>query len=230
MKFSAIIPAYNEGPRIASVLDILCRSHWIDEVIVIDDASSDNTKKVIEQCNYPKLRPVFLSTNGWKLNAVLTGVHMASGDYIVMIDADLIGLESNHIDMLIAPIFEKIADVTLSIRQNSLCIYKFLQTDFVSGERVIPKSIFDDEDFFLNGKGFSLEVKINQKIVEANYRVKNIFLPGLITPRKSDKMWKLKGFIADVKMIFEILWAMRIDKIMYQLWYFSGFKNKNNQK
>jgi hypothetical protein len=71
-----------------------------------------------------------------------------------MIDSDLIGLTSRHITDLIAPVREESADVTLSIRENSLGLYKFCGTDFVSGERVIPREILADVPYYTSGPGF----------------------------------------------------------------------------
>lgn len=136
------------------VLQTVCESEKVDEVIAVDDGSTDNTRKMIENFSHSKVRKIFLAQNGGKARAVLEGVRQATGDFIVMIDSDLIGLKPHHIDMLIEPIVQKKSDVTLSIRENSLGIYKFFGTDFVSGERVIPKTLFADGAFFTDGKGF----------------------------------------------------------------------------
>ncbi len=71
-----------------------------------------------------------------------------------MIDSDLIGLNTKHIRALIAPARDGSADVTLSLRENSLGLYKFFGTDFVSGERVVPREIFSDEVYYTSGPGF----------------------------------------------------------------------------
>lgn len=105
-----------------------------------------------------------------------------------MIDSDLLNLESQHITALIDPIRNKKANVTLSIRENSLYIYKFLGTDFVSGERVLPRSIFDDEQYYRVCPGFCLEVLMNARIIQKKYSVKNIYIKNVIAPRKSVKI------------------------------------------
>ena len=46
MRVSAIVPAYNEGPRIAAVLDVVRQSKMVDEILVVDDGSSDDTAEV----------------------------------------------------------------------------------------------------------------------------------------------------------------------------------------
>ena len=104
-----------------------------------------------------------------------------------MIDSDLIGLQSKHISELIEPIQNHQAEVTLSLRENSLLIYKWLSVDFVTGERVVPRSLFLDKKSYLDAPGFGLESIMNQKILEQKLRVKSVRLP-IITPRKSLKM------------------------------------------
>lgn len=68
-----------------------------------------------------------------------------------MIDSDLLNLTPEHITAMIDPIRSQRAQVTLSIRENSLPLYRFLGTDFVSGERVLPRSLFIDRDYYLSG-------------------------------------------------------------------------------
>lgn len=222
MKFSAIIPAYNEWPRIISVLTTVlnCSSIW--EVIVIDDGSTDSTRENIETLSHPKLKKIFLPTNIWKAWAVIRGVESTHADYIVMIDSDLIGLTPEHINSLITPIKNRECDVTLSIRENSLEIYKMLWSDFVSGERVLPRSVFNDREFFL-GRGFGLEVKINSYIRRHKLKIKNIYLIGLVTPRKSEKFGWYTGTKKDIAMLGDIIRSVGSSELVKQLWYFSRF-------
>lgn len=143
-----------------------------------------------------------------------------------MIDSDLINLQPRHITSLIDPVRNKQVQVSLSIRRNSLYIYKFFGTDFVSGERVIPRSLFVDEQYYLSGTGFGLEVLMNAKIIENKYTIKNIYFPDLIAPRKSLKYGYFCGTLADWKMNRDILSVMPLHLLMYQIWYFSRFYQK----
>lgn len=211
------------------MLQAACESNALDEVIVIDDGSTDHTRTEILAVSHPKLRPIFLEENGGKARAVMAGIEAARGEYIVMIDSDLIGLEGAHIDALIRPILEGRAQATLSIRENSLWIYKLLGTDFVSGERVMPKRLFADEEYFREGAGFGLEVKINERILSEGYTLENVPLRGVITPRKSKKMGIWKGFLADMNMINEICKTLPLSQILRQCWYFSRFASKKSR-
>lgn len=72
MVFSCIIPAYNEAPRIHAILQVALHCSELDEVIVIDDGSTDETKKILEDINHPKLQKLFLEKNGGKMKAFFT--------------------------------------------------------------------------------------------------------------------------------------------------------------
>lgn len=226
MRFSCIIPAYNEWPRIAKVLETAIACDEIDEVIVVNDGSKDNTWKIIDSFTHPKLQKINIEKNGGKAKAILTWVHASKWEYIVMIDSDLLNLTSEHITSLIDPIQAKEADVTLSVRKNSLPFYKWIGSDFVSWERIVPRSLFDEWEYYTVWPGFGLEVKMNEQIVKRNYKIKNIIFPEVITPRKTDKLWYIKWTLADFRMVWEILSVMPIHRICRQLWYFSRFSSK----
>lgn len=226
MTFSCIIPAYNEWLRISDVLMTVLACSDIDEVIVVDDGSTDNTREMIESFAHPRLRTIFLDNNRGKTHAVIAAIRIAKWEYIVMIDADLINLYPEHITALVEPVRTGQYEVTLSTRENSLFIYKFFGTDFVSWERVIPRSLFVDEQYYLSGPGFWLEVLMNAKIIENKYSIKNIYFPNLISPRKSLKYWYFHGTLADWKMNIDIIRVVPIHRLAYQLWYFSRFYPK----
>lgn len=225
MKFSCIIPAYNEWPRIAKVIETVLECDEIDEVIVVNDGSTDNTWEVIDAFDHPRLQIIHQENTG-KAGAIIQWIHLSKWEYIVMIDSDLLNLKPNHITSLLQPIHEEQADVTLSIRENSLGIYKFLGTDFVSWERVLPRSLFEESEYFTSWPGFWLEVKLNKKIIEKDYRIENVYLSWVISPRKSVKYGFIRWTLADWKMSLDILSIMPLHRILYQLWYFSRFSSR----
>lgn len=88
MTISVVIPAYNEGEVIASILDRLLLLDEINEVVVVDDGSSDNTVDVVS--GY-KDKGVVLVQHPYNIGngaAVKTGVRKATGSIIVLMDAD----------------------------------------------------------------------------------------------------------------------------------------------
>ena len=91
MKFSIIIPCYNEAKDIANNVEIVknyLKEKAIDyELILVNDGSKDNTKEVIE--SIPDVKALSYDINRGKGGAVKYGIENATGDYILFMDADL---------------------------------------------------------------------------------------------------------------------------------------------
>ncbi|HDM22248.1 MAG TPA: glycosyltransferase family 2 protein [Methanomicrobia archaeon] len=83
MKVTAIIPAHNEEKRIGNV--VKKTKEYVDEVLVIDDASEDNTKKEAENYGARVLR--FEKNRGY-ISAIKEGFRKAEGDVLITIDGD----------------------------------------------------------------------------------------------------------------------------------------------
>lgn len=89
MKLSIIMPVFNEAPTIEEVVQRV-RAVPIDhEVVLVNDASSDGTYAIIEKMSAPDLRIIHHPVNRGKGAAISTGMKEASGDVIVIQDADL---------------------------------------------------------------------------------------------------------------------------------------------
>ena len=107
MRLSVIMPCYNEAESLPDILNKV-RAITIDkEIIVIDDCSSDDTPNVLanEQRNDPNLRVVRHERNRGKGAAVRTGIAAATGDVIIVQDADL-EYEPNDFYAVLKPIFD----------------------------------------------------------------------------------------------------------------------------
>jgi len=92
---SAVIPAYNESQgikeaitHIAGILSA-CESAW--EIIVVDDGSRDQTYQQICQLSEadPRIKGIALSRNFGKEAAMLAGLEFATGEAVIILDADL---------------------------------------------------------------------------------------------------------------------------------------------
>lgn len=92
MTISVIVPAYNAQATLAETLDsILAQTRKADEVIVVDDGSSDATAAVAKSHS---LRPEVISTdNKGAASAINTGISVATCDYVAFLDADDLWLE-----------------------------------------------------------------------------------------------------------------------------------------
>lgn len=96
----AIIPAYNEGPRVASVVSACRQSELVSSVIVVDDGSRDDTAARALEAGASVLR---LERNGGKAAAMHAGAVRSDATGLLFLDADLVGIEPRHVDALIRP-------------------------------------------------------------------------------------------------------------------------------
>lgn len=86
---SVIVPVYNEVATIRQIIDKIRLVNIDKEVVVVDDGSSDGTDKILRSLSYDNFKVIHHSSNRGKGAAFLTGLAHASGEYIIVQDADL---------------------------------------------------------------------------------------------------------------------------------------------
>lgn len=109
-KVTVIIPARNERKTIKYVIDIAMKNHSTDEVIVVNNNSTDSTAKVAERHG---ARVVDCEEVG-KGNAMAKGLLEAKNDIVVFLDADILNYNENIVDTLSSPIINGEADFVKS--------------------------------------------------------------------------------------------------------------------
>ncbi|MBL4780839.1 MAG: glycosyltransferase [Porticoccaceae bacterium] len=90
MKISAVIPTYNNADYIEDAINsILAQSHPVDEIIIIDDGSSDNTEELVKVISKKAANIIYIKqANQGPSSARNRGIEAASGDWIAFLDAD----------------------------------------------------------------------------------------------------------------------------------------------
>lgn len=111
VQVSVVIPAHNEEERIPSTLDALFAQGLGDEIIVVDDGSTDSTARVSMLCG---ARVVSLQSNRGKGYALMAGIGQARGRILLLLDADLADSAARAGDLL-APVLRGELDMTIAV-------------------------------------------------------------------------------------------------------------------
>jgi glycosyltransferase involved in cell wall biosynthesis len=221
---SCIIPSYNEEGRILGVLNTIADHPLLSEIIVIDDGSKDATAKVIRDFlttipNVKNIKLVVHERNLGKSAAICTGMKMASSEFLLFLDADLVGLTAQNVTDLITPVIENRADVTISLRRNAPGLWHCIGIDYIGGERVFRKSLLQDKiDQILALPRFGLEVFINRWIIKNKSRIQIVLWPNVDSPFKYKKYGWYVGVEGDAKMMLDIFRTISLVGPLYQIW------------
>ena len=223
MKYSIVIPVYNEEKFILQVLkNINAQKESFDlEIIVIDDGSTDNTKQILK--NHSTLYDYLIenSSNQGKGKSIINSLKYISGDYILIQDADL---EYNPEDYkkLIDPIIQYKADVVYGSRFKgsepkriiyfsnrvanfvlSLCVSILTNinfSDIETGYKFIRTDLF--KSLNLKEKTFAIEVEITMKLAKKMSRFFEVGISYNGRTYEEGKKIKLKDGIEALYKIF----------------------------
>jgi len=115
IKLSVLMPVYNEEAGLATILGRVAAVDVEKEIIVVDDCSNDRTAEILAQVDIPELRTVRHAVNRGKGAAIRSALEAATGDAIIIQDADL-EYDPQDYHALLKPLVSGEAQVVYGVR------------------------------------------------------------------------------------------------------------------
>nr|WP_131767770.1 glycosyltransferase family 2 protein [Candidatus Protofrankia californiensis] len=189
MKLSILMPVFNEEATLASavkrVLDVGYRSEI--ELVVVNDGSTDGTRSILDALDDPRVVVVHQPVNRGKGAAVRTASDLATGDYLVICDADL-EYAPEEIPALLEPVLAGEAEVVFGSRTfsgntafsfwyvvgNKLVtlaanvLFNSYISDLETCFKLLPVSLYRELD--VRSAGFGMEAEVTAKLLARGIR------------------------------------------------------------
>lgn len=208
MGVTVIIPAYNEEKYLGGVLKPLQEVSEITQIIVVSDGSTDGTVEVAQMMG---VEIIELKENLGKGGAMAEGLKAAREEVILFLDADLIGLQPEHIYNLLNPVLNDETDMSIGIFEGGRLITDMAQilAPFLSGQRCLKKKwLVQFED--MDKSGFGVEAALTAFAEEQGIRISEITLKDMSHVMKEEKLGLVRGFACRMKMYWEVAKKVRI--------------------
>lgn len=204
MKVAAIVPAFNEESRIGTVLPVLKESPDVDEIIVVDDGSEDRTAEIARSLG---VRVIGLKENVGKGGALKRGAEATDADVLLFIDADLIGLNVDHVHALIAPLHaDEEVDMVCGrfVKGRAQTNWSQKLAPHLNSQRAIRRGFLNTVPDYSRSR-FGVEMIMTKHARKTDARVKKVLLAGLTQVMKEEKLGRIKGTKDRLKMYGEIV-------------------------
>lgn len=220
MKLSVLIPVYNEKATIREIIHRVQATGLVDEIVIVDDGSKDGTRDILaEYSGQAGINIILHEKNAGKGAALRTAIQAATGDIMLIQDADL-EYDPREYPNLLKPIHENLADVVYGSRflgashratlfwnmvANKLLtfmtniLYNNILTDMETGYKVFRREVV--AGMKLRANRFDFEPEFTAKILKRHVRVYDV--PISFNPREYSEGKKIGIWDA-----FEAVWAL----------------------
>lgn len=220
MDLSVVIPVYNEADNIREILKRVEAQKLASEIIVVDDGSTDGTRKILAELDGNQtVRVILHEHNKGKGAAVVTGFQAARGEILLIQDADL-EYDPRDYPQILKPIEEGIADVVYGSRflggprrvamfwhmiANKMLttmtnvLYDTILTDMETGYKVFRRGVIDG--MTIHSRRFDFEPEFTAKVLKRHYRIFEV--PITFNPRDYSQGKKIK-----LKDAFAAVWTL----------------------
>ena len=204
MKVTAVVPVYNEEKTVKGVLDTLLSSKRIDNIIVVDGGSTDNTPSILKKYKIKKMKIIRLKKPEGKGNAVKTATKNIKSEIILFFDADLIGLRREHVEKLLEPIVNEGAAMVIGLRDKGNAIANMLMPYFplTGGERALLTNVFMEIRKCSLIEGWGIESVMNDYCKKKKLKVAKVKLDGMDHIGMQTKKY---GVMAFVKETYDVI-------------------------
>lgn len=203
MRTIAIIPAYNEEKTIGIIIAAAKASSYIDDVYVVNDGSCDETS---QNASTAGATVIEMGHNRGKGAALQLGLQSTASDIIVFLDADLIGLRSDHVDSLILPVLQGEVDMTLGVfdggRRSTDLAQKL--TPFLTGQRAVRRQILQEMPN-IEELGFGVEVALTRYAKSQGVPYQEVVLHEVSQVMKEEKFGLIDGITRRLRMYWDIV-------------------------
>jgi len=195
---SVIVPAYNEEKTVGKVLETLISSNIPNQIICVNDGSTDNTSKILQQ--YKKdVVIIDINKNMGKGNALAEGIKKAKGEILVFLDADLITLSDKHLELLLDPILNNKYKAVLGYLVGKTGVSL---TPEITGQRAYYKKDLMPHIEEMSSTKFGVEIYLNGLFTRDE--TKKMALPGLRGLYKYEKQNPQEALNSYIKEGIEI--------------------------